>query len=229
MVISDLTNGFNIDNVRLVTVIGENENLFDILEDATNKNKDNIKISDLSSFSLDNIKLQTVLKEKTGNKIVDSLLEDDSVTLSNIGNKINKSSLYDIYGEECFTQDASKAEFKNDHYVKSVNSDGKVVYTIDTDGNYEGDYYLSSSSGLFGLLSYDITSTNSSNGRGNVYVQSNFTYQDLENGKLTSTAIENATIYQLVAAGIINNKEGGYSNDVLKMTFKDVLEKIDSL
>ena len=229
MVVSDLTNGFNIDDVRLITVIGENDNLFSILVDATNKNKDEIKISDLSSFSFDNVKLKTVLKENTGNKILDALLKDDTVTLSNIGSKINSMYLYDIYGEQCFTQDESKTEFKDDHYVKSVNSDGKVVYTIDTDGEYEGDYYLSSSSGLFGLLSFDVTECNSSNGRGDKYVQSDFTYKDLENSQITSTAIENSTIYQLVAAGIISNKEGGYSNNLLKMTFKDVLDTIDSL
>lgn len=220
---------FDINNVYLKTVIGENDNLFDILVDATNKSKEEIRISDLSSFSFDNIKLKTVLKENTGNKILDALLKDDTVTLSNIGDKINTMSLYDIYGEECFTQDQSKAAFEGDHYTKSINENGKVVYTIDLDGNYEGDYYLSKSSGMFGLLSFDVNDVESSNGRGNIYVQSDLTYGDLETSDNISNAIENSTIYQLIGAGVIQNKEGGYSNNVLKQTFKDILDAIDKL
>ena len=231
MTVADLSSAdFNIDNVRLITVLGENDTLFDILKDATGKSKDEVRISDLSSFSLDNVKLSTVLKENTGNKILDALLKDDEVTLSNIGTKINNMAIYDFYGEECFTLDSSKSAFPDDHYAKSVNSEGLVTFSIDTDGDYTGDYYISKECGFFGMLCFTVEDTNTSNGRGNTYVQSSYTYSDLESNSEVNNIIENSTIYQLVAVGAIENKsEGGYSDKLLKRTIKEILDIVDAL
>ncbi len=232
MVVGDLSNGFNIDNVRLLTVLGENDNLFDILQDATGKNKEEIKISDLSDpdFSLDNVRLSTVIKEDTGNKILDVLRKDDDVTLSNIGTKINDMYIYDFYGDQCFTLDSSNAAFPDDHYVKGTDSNGLVTFTLDTDGDYTGDYYVSKNTGFLGLLCFTVTDYDLTNGKPNKYVQSDYKYIDLESNSNTNNVIENATIYQLIAAGAIANKEdGGYTNSVLRMTIKQILDVVAAL
>ncbi len=229
MTVFDLSNGFNIDNVRLITILGENDTLFDVLQDATGKSKDEIRISDLSSFSIENIKLSTVIKNETGNKIIDALIKDDTVTLSNIGEKINNTSIYDFYGEECFTLDSSKTAFADDHYVKSVNSEGLVTFTLDTDGDYTGDYYVSNDCGLLGMLCFTVEDTDADTGKGIKYVQSNYTYSDLESNTEVNNVIENSTVYQLIAVGAIENKSGGYSNNVLKRTIKQILDLLDSI
>lgn len=228
--VSDLSNGFNIDNVRLYTILGENDTLYDILSEATGVSKENLKIGDLSSFSLDNVKLSTVIKSDTGNAVIDALLKDDTITISNLGEKINNMPLYDIYGENCFTQDETKAAFSDDHYVKGVDANGLVTFTLDTDGDYSGDYYVSNEMGFITLLCYTVTETDLTNGRANQYTQASYKYSDIETNQNTNDIIANSTIYQLISAGMLQDKSGGgYSNNLKKMTIQQLLNMADSL
>ncbi len=228
--VGNISCGFNIDNVRLETLMGSNDTLFDILSEATGIAKDQIKIGDLSSFSFDNVKLSSVIKEETGNRILDTLLKDDSITISNLGEKINNMAIYEFYGEDCFTQDETKSSFTSDHYVKGIDASGLVTFTLDTDGDYTGDYYVSNESGILTLLCYTVTDTDANNGRANQYTQSSYKYTDLENNENTNNIISDSTIYQLISAGLLADKsDGGYSDKVKKLTVQQVIDMASSL
>lgn len=232
IVVDDLSNGFNIDNVKLSTVIEEtedNKSLFNILSEATGVEKKDLKLSNLSSFNISNVKLSTVISEETGNKALDTLLKDDSVTIANMGDKINNLSLYSIYGEDCFTTDVSQATITTDHYVRTETPNG-YMYTYDSDGDYDGDYYISKSSGVMLLMSFDVTNVDFTCGRANTLIPSSLTFENMDKADSTSSALQNATIYQMIAAGLIEDKaDGGYSNDLKRMTIQDLLNALDSI
>ncbi len=231
--IEDLSTSFKIENVRLTTVIEEteaNKSLFSILAEATGVDKDKLKLSDLSNFDLSNVKLSTVIDGETGNKALDTLLKDDTVTISNMGDKINNLSLYSIYGEDCFTTDVSKASITTDHYVKTATADGKYSFVYDNDGDYEGDYYISNSAGVMLLLSFTVTDLDTTCGRAKTYYPSDLKFENMDKADSTSSAIQNATIYQLIAAGLIQDKEdGGYSDTLKAMRIIDLLNALDSV
>ncbi len=230
--VGDLSSGFNIDNVKLSTVIEEtedNKSLFNILSEATGIEKENLKLSNLSNFDLSNVKLSTVISGETGNKALDTLLKDDTVTISNMGDKINNLSLYSIYGEDCFTTDVSQATITTDHYVRTSTENG-YKYTYDSDGEYDGDYYISKNSGVMLLMSFDVTSVDLTCGRANVFVPSTLTFENMDKADSASNAISNATIYQMIAAGLIEDKaDGGYSDNLKRMTIQNLLDALDSI
>lgn len=241
---SDLTisslsgSSFNINNVKLSTVIEEtpeNASLFNVLVDATGVEKGNITIGDLSGFSIDNIKLKTIFgDESTGNVVLDTLLKEDDITIATLPEKINNLSLYDAYGEQCFTQDSTNTWIVADHYEKKTvtveNSDGTVTqkYSYVYDSTGTAPYYVSKDSGFMLLLCYKAENIDETNGRAKLYYPSTYTYKDFEGGSSEDNnninkVVANATIYELIASGIVADSEGGYSNIIKKMTVQDLI------
>ena len=232
VVVGDLTSNFDVNRIALKTVVGENENLFNILTQATGKAEDEIKVSDLSSFDISNVKLNTIIKDKTGNQLLDNLLSQDDVTISNIGQKINEMRIYDIYGDSCWTTDSSKSTIPADAY--SYDASAKTyTYVPETDRVIGTEYYyVSKNSGIMLLLSYDITLKDDTNGRAKTYTPSTYRYTDLENGSASNDLIRSSTVYQLIATGFLtdsNSKGQPYSDNLKKMTIKQLIDLADQL
>jgi hypothetical protein len=106
---------FDINNVKLSTVVGEkdttNEDLYKILVDATGKDWDKITLLEVKSVNIDNVKLETVFS-RTENEATWAILDeivvkpessptDYKITVSDLGNiKVENLSLETAIGEE---------------------------------------------------------------------------------------------------------------------------------
>ena len=109
IMISDLSS-FEVGNLPLSEVVDEDSKLYEIMletVEGTGKNGA-IIVSDLKNFKVTELRLSTVIDE-TDNNILKKLIEDDSVTIANLGDKINNIELQTIFEIECFTTDPSKA------------------------------------------------------------------------------------------------------------------------
>ena len=210
--VGDLKN-FNLNNVSLKTAMGDNynETLFNILKQVTGKDNENdIKISDLKDFSFTNVSLSTVITENTGNNIIDLLIEDESVTIGNIGEKINGLTLYDLYGKDCFTKNVDEAVNPEIKFTYDANS---KTFTHDDNG----DWYLHKNDGIWLLLCFDSSEIDAKwitvgeltyktgSGRPEKYTISNLTLSDLATASNITSKFNNATIAQLVDAGMLSN------------------------
>ena len=225
---------FDSSNIYLSDVLDptnpDNAKIYDVLLDATGQtDPDAITIGMLSgsNFDIRQVKLVNAIDTSdTGdNKILNALLNDDTVTIGNLGEKINDIKLYDAYGDNVFTKTGAHAV--NDKYVRSVVG-GKVTYTYDstapdpTDSNNV--YYISEEANIWLLFCFDVEDAdiNPANGRIQKYTQSTTSFADLVNGNITSRITE-TTIYNLIAAGMID--DAGYP-DALKA--KSIQEVIDA-
>lgn len=193
--------GLSLSNVQLSTVIDTpSADLKNILSQIYNEEYDNIKVSTLNgAINFGNIKLSTIIKEETGNIILDSIRSDDSVTVENMGAKVNALSLYTIYGENAFTTEVSKTANTNAKYSRNVVG-GKVVYELDNDGSY----YIDKSSSVWLLVCYDYE-IDGATGLGKKYTQSDIAFEDLENGSSLTDALKYATVRQLIDIGILDD------------------------
>lgn len=227
IILSDLDSGFNTDNVKLTSFLPEagNEGLYNCLKDAMGvSSADAITIGSLNGgFNIENIKLKTVLPSSSS-AIVQALIDQDT-TIGNLGTTVDALTLYEVYGKDCFTSDSS-ACYTGDKYKANRDANGNVLsYTYDPslidDPAVDDDvYYLSANSSVWALLAFNVTDTDSTNGRGNTYTVSTATISSLE-GNAAGNAIQESTVYQLIAAGLITNN--GYSDALLKMKLSDVL------
>lgn len=224
--IGDLTS-FNIDNVSLTTVLTktpENAMLYNVLCEATGKNEEDIKIFNLSSFSITNVKLATVLDGSTvsGNKILEKLVSDESVTIGNLGEKLNDLSLSDVYDVtvfEPYTEGSGKARYIYD---------GVNTYTLDDSGTYQ----ISSGATVWLFLLYDYGTTESGsidideNGNAKTYTSKNLTVAGIDTAvEGVSDKFMGATIKQCVDCGIVS---GSYDK-INNLTLKAVLESLNSM
>ena len=93
--IGDMTGStFNIDKVKVSHLIDNAASTLQrILSDACGgKAYENLLFSDISSegsFNLNNVKLNALILENTGNEIIDKLKADSTVTVGNMGTKLN--------------------------------------------------------------------------------------------------------------------------------------------
>ena len=221
---------FSFENVKLSTVlpyqdkngVAINSGLYSVLLDVINSGKSesekltnaDLKISHLSSFSVTNIRLQTVLGNgKTGNVILDKLIEKD-VAVSGLATAINGLSLYEIYGQNCFVE--YKGETNVARYKKADDS-----YILDENG----EYVISKTAGIWLFLCFDSTgvvkTAGNAYGCAEKYVVSNATLQTLtaaNSGANLSSKITSATIRQLVDAGILSTAH----QDIYTMTLNDI-------
>ena len=114
-----------------------------------------------------------------------------------------------------------------DKYKVNRDAEGNIVsYQFDNtlvdDPLVEDDvYYLSVNASVWALLAFNVTDKDLTNGRGNVYAVSTATIASLE-GNAAGDALKNSTVYQLVAAGLIDNNS--YSDALLRLTLSEVLD-----
>lgn len=214
--------GFNLGNVKLETVLGDsNSNLTTILVEACGASSySDLTIDSISNdFNIGNIKLQTVLSSDDAeqNKILKALY-DKNPSVSELGSKMSEISLFDAFGESCFTTNASES-IRGDKYVKNVDpSTGIVSYTASSSGTY----YVSKTSGIWLLLCFNTSDVNASNGCAGTFTQADATMNTIENGSSASSAILDATLYQLIACGILEDGSSFVPN-VTKRTLNDII------
>lgn len=214
--------GFALGNVKLKTVLGDsNPNLTSILAEACGAaSYEELTIDAISNdFDIGNVKLQSVLSgdDADQNKILKALWAKNP-SVSQLGSSMSSISLYDAFGESCFTTDASKS-IRGDKYQKTVDSvTGKVTYTASATGTY----YVDKTSGIWLLLCFGVDSVDSTNGCAISFTQSTSTINDLEEGASTSSTLLDATLYQLIASGILSDSSS-FTSNVTKNTLQQII------
>ncbi len=214
---------FDIDRVYLYHIMEADPNLKEILENVYGLPYNEIKFSHIHNvdgstpFDLSKLKLSTIVKEDTGNPIFDCLRHDDTVTIANIGEKLDALSLYQVYGENIFTTSTTNA-VDTTRKFKKVTEDGKVQFVLDNAGTY----YINSKAGVWLILCFD--GENHSNGAPTKYVQSDLTIYNMQYGYGLSDILAEATVKELIDAGIINAEVSNPA--VLSMTITQVIETL---
>ena len=213
---------FSISKVKLknvLTGVPDDGLLAQILSQATGtattaKPFEDITIEDLSgsSFTLDNVQLATVLHENTDdNPILNALLhaDGDPVTVGTLSERIGSLTVYSVYGESVFTTVQSKAVYDLAYYMTF--EDGKHVgYTTNAEDARVKDttkYYLSTDSGMWGLVCLDAKTliySGANAGRASEYVICTLTVKDMENGASISDKLKNATLRRMIDAGVLD-------------------------
>ncbi|MBO6286798.1 MAG: hypothetical protein J6O18_10900 [Bacilli bacterium] len=231
-----MLSNLDVGNARLTSVIKyqtSTKALYDILLDITGKDDyETLKVSDLDNVDLNNVKLATVLKKEDAkdNAFLTALLskEDDqgnpSVTLGNLGDTINTISVYDLFGEKCFTTDKTEAIASRINDTYRLGDDG--VFTYDTTlTEADKPYYISATANVWLILSYDSGDIDNTNGRARTYAPSTISYKDLQGSpggseKTVSEKIGEAKIYQLISAGVL---EGDFNDSVTRLSLSEAL------
>lgn len=226
---------FDIDNVHLTTVIPYEEvdpsdsadekekkekiiNLYHVLQDAIGEDKDDITLSSLDSFNMNDVKLSTVLRNPDGtdvsvaikgNKLLEALANDPDATLGTIGATVNALHIQDIWTQECFTK--NKEDSKS--FAKYRLDESTGTYYLDSTVADADAYYIATYAAKFWMfLFYDYKHGATVNpaidfdGNGNAlqYKQTNWTYGEMNDAMLqASLEIEGATIKQLIDCGVL--------------------------
>ena len=146
---------------------------------------------------------------------IDKLIEKD-VTIGELGREIGELTLYEVYGESCFTTTPVAGAQR---FTKTFVGE-KVVYTLDD----EGEYYLSGDSGIWILVCFDAVTD--STGRATKYTSSMASVDDLQNdSSVISNSFINATVRQLVDVGIIESA----SESIMAYTIEDVIDLLGEM
>ena len=216
---------FDMGNITLEKVIpyDPGNTLCQILCEIYDKNEstyNTITVDNLSNFDLTNVKLSTVIKDAGDNKILTALLGsstlENPVTIGNLGEKINSLSVYNLYGEDCWTTDVSLAQDSTMKYKKSV-QEGKVIYELSNDGNC----YVKKGAGIWLLVCFDVEEGDiNAEGRSEKYTQSKTSFSDLSNGNNIASKFTGATLRQLKDAGIVIDVDENFD---LSWTLQSVL------
>ena len=217
--LGELDKYFHSEDIKLQHITGDNDALKKIIDDAyrsSGKTYETVTLGDLTSFNINGVKLASVLDGKTGNDILDALVER-GVTLGEIGTQINSLTLYEVYGVECFT---TTPVANSPRYNKSTVG-GKTVYTY----SETGEYYVADHAGIWLLLCFDGENIDDT-GRPLKYVQSSASILDLQdNSDTLSQRFTSATIRQLVDAGIITNT----NPTIMSYTLQRVVDELGKI
>lgn len=210
-----------------------NKMLYDILIQATRpENVDSysygdITISSLSGFSVENIKLETVLIDYSGdNFILNALLNVNGVTIGTLGDAMTNLLLFDVFGHGCFIKHSEVESFDKEVINPSLKFeykkvDGTATYTLNDSVAEENAYYIKKDSGIWMLMCFDGT-VEEDTGRTTTYTESTLTLGSLEEGSNIASRFTSATIRQLKDAGIFGETDIPSSLD--KHTLKEALK-----
>ena len=240
---------FSTTGIKLGTVMGSsiNDKLKTVLMDACDQsNFDDITFSMLygESFKIERVKLKPILTDANGNStygkntILDALMQQDDVTIGNIGEKINGLYLSDVYPANCFTTtDNGQAG-----YYLIENADGIQIYVHeDKARGYEltdstTKYYVSKEAHIWLFLHYGNVwdegglSGYDSLGNAYVYVDAHHTLSNLqEDVDHISDKVTDATIRQLVDAGIIDDGDGFNNSIIYTKSLSEVIKLFDDI
>lgn len=221
MVVEDLGAGCDVGKIKLNTFIESDNAIWNILIDSTGKTDINtITLGDANNFNIGNVKLGSVIKSKTNNRLVDALLKRNP-KVSELGTVINSMSLYEVYGDMCFTKNIAEARSTTEKYSLSETASG-AVYTLDAAA---GEYYISKNAGMWIIICFNGNGTTQSDGKSTVYSQRDFTVETLQSDSNEITeAIQNSSVKDLMDAGIMPTV--GMSNATAKKSFKQFITDI---
>ncbi len=223
-------------SIKLNTVLtgGNSDKLLTVLADATNSSVENLTVGVIeTSFEISNIKLSSLGITSTNN-IINALLKDETVTVGNIGEKIDNLKVYDLFTVDCFTKNV---DFSNTQviYEKALNGDGHVEYTLYTgsgvplpDNNL---YYISNDSSLWLFMLYSY-SGDGGDGLATKYTQKQTLYKNLESEfRIESQNMTNGTVRQFYDAGLLGN-ENDYSKiytQTVKVIIQDAADALNQV
>ena len=239
ILVKDLVN-FDVNNMPVTEFMSTTSQLYTILAQtvpATGADG-KILVKDLANFNVAELELSTVITatQLGDSKVLNALLEDGSVTVGNIDDKINNLDISKIFGAECFTDDVSKAvTFSKSYmgrYKKVVNPnevcdtcepghcDCETYVLIGDSEVYTGTvYYISKESHMWLFLYYDdsfgdgdgtsvSTSDFNADGFALKYKPMHVTFGTFEyKVQKMSEEIEHATIRQLAQVGFLPPKD----------------------
>lgn len=198
---------FSLDNLTL-SIFGDkmNSTLKTVITEACNGTDFNsIKVSSLDSFDIKKVQLSTVMEKdesENGNKILNAIIDRPGVTIGTLGSTINSLTLYELYGKDCFTTNENEAVNPSIKFRLDESNKSHVMYVHDDEN---GTYYLHKDDGIWLLLCFDFEDVSEITGRPEHYVLSNLTLSSLSSASELSKKFTNATIAQLVDAGLLSN------------------------
>ncbi|MBQ3116672.1 MAG: hypothetical protein IJC07_06565 [Clostridia bacterium] len=236
--ISALGNGgFKVEEVYLDTVMNldADSDLAKILDEAFDTEYEDVsygdlKVKDMNNFTIDNVRLSTVM-DPTGNVIMDKLIAK-GVTIANIGTEINKLTLYEVYGEDCFkdTEVVGSPLYYEDLSTLTYYLADYAPAEIKVDANKR---WLCENDGIWLVFCFDageIIEDGEHKGRAKSYKASTTTLMALQSHEEDGIAsisgkFEYATIRQLIDAGIINDMHDG----LYAMTLHEAIDKLSKM
>ena len=244
--ISTLSGELSFDNIYLSVVMpysASNKTLYSVLLQGkgfavTDANIEqlasNLKISDIKGgIDFTKIRLSTLLTNSGDNDILDKLLEDDTVTLGNIGEKINNLSVTEIYGVNCFVKDNASEKAK---YYKDSNGNFYLVGGALTPSELNGTttYSISTDAKIWLFLAYapkeeEIERKKSKfdeNGNALSYGNKDLKFKDIASSITGMTGgILDATIRQLEDCGIL---AGPYNPLLYPQSISQIIDSANS-
>ncbi len=281
-----MLSNFDTDTLSLTTVLPykdtqkniDNSKLYKILLEATGTDiskMDEMEIENASitltvgainNFDISKVRLVTAMvadeNGSYGNNILDALLTGEnknSVTIGNVGEKIGSVSLYDAYGQNCFTKIKSESIDKNqtddDKVRKFIFIEEQDAFVHITNQQIEDQniaqddiYYIHEDDGIWLLLCFtsegyedsdgyvydESTGQNvlgrvDTDGRPEKYVISKSTISSLENVSIFKTLFERTTVRQFVDSGIVDDGEDGFAEEMYILNIDGVLKKLDGI
>ena len=239
ILVGDL-NAFDAKQIRLASVLdpAANEKLYDLLCEATTRadgsvlTSDTIKIGDLSRFDPSNIHLKTVLNDGGDNPFLKALIAKDA-TIGNLAFTLDALPLVDLYGDKCFQEEPGDSNGWNaDPYQRTLDTNGRYVYTLAegvTPSAGDEYYYVASNASVWLLFCYDATlPSDTSNAVPTTYTPSSLTLSDWEDGAVISSAITEATLYEVYASHLVNasKAKSEYPALALRKTLGEVLNAL---
>ncbi len=237
--VGDLEN-MDTDNIKLNTVLTESTDLLKIIADATDKTTDELTVKVVKEeFTVNKIKISS-LGITSDNTIITQLQKDDTVTVGNLGEKIDNLYVKDIYNVVCFTKTAGISA-TGVVYQKSTTSilDGDKTVELDVYTYYTGVdiptedndlYYISNKSTiwLFMLYSYE-GSVDATSGLAMTYTQKATKFTQLQDTFASaSSEMTEATIRQFVDCGLLASKATDDPNDYQSIYASKIQEIIDA-
>ena len=241
ILISDLSS-FSIDGIPIAEVVDPSSKLYAIISETVTGSGagGEILVSDLTtSFDVTKINLSTLI-EPGNNNVLNTLLEDNTVTLANLGDKINDLELQSVFEVECFTTDTTDAVIYDDptmgRYKKVSDPDGDRYVLLGSGQTASEIYYISKKTQIWLFMCYDddynsdevITSADfDSDGFALVYKPMHLTLGNLENKIIQASGqVKSATIRQLVSAGLMDANSSFEQNSltyIYTLTINDAL------
>ena len=211
--VADLTGATeNLGNVRFCVFLdpATNQSIYGILKDMTGKDATEVTVSEVSGATFENVKLTTVLGTSSENALLNALLSDETVTLGNIGEKVNAMPINEVYNVECFTETVNGKAYK-------LNGDGSYELA---DEYYDGTkYYVNSGATVWFFVYYeqDTAFGIDADGYALKYNPKNVTFANLQSslGAMSDTMV-NVSIRQLILTGIMEGTSipGAYTRSI---------------
>ncbi|MCQ2399611.1 MAG: hypothetical protein MJ072_03800, partial [Clostridia bacterium] len=233
--ISDIS-GFNMSNVVIEDIIDYSASGNDLLKTIIPAGTSLDDISSCVNDNVKNVKLTDVFTDGSDNKIVQILLKDDTVTLGNIGERINQISIEEFIGGTLMVkvEISSYTSVESETALYTFDGDKYTVVTGTQFTGYSSDKYhyanldnsteyykLNPSLGVWAIVLIDDSSLSedsggTSDGRYGAFteiVNSNKKLSDITGG--LELGIENLKIKTLSELGLVNKISGAINDKTL--------------